>query len=241
MPTLTRLLSLSNGDLLDWFHLLHAIAAKDIHGFCGSHALVAAGANIFAGAAGLFGLGCGSVACSFGQRSDDIPQADRLAHLKVLPTLFIDEVQQRKSGAGNRPSVFWVLLNAKPVTFGNLLILPVVVKVPGTAGILDTFFCCKTMTHLMQKGTARFLYWAAKRGAADVDFVPPFVTCLPNLTASEMPISTNGLFKTDNDFGQFPVEKSCVQQAVHFFELACNATGLDGLFHSENLSFKVHF
>ena len=69
------------------------------------------------------------------------------------------------------------------MTFGNLLILPVVVKVPGTAGILNTFFCCKTMTHLMQKSTARFLYWAAKRGAADVDFIPPLVSCLPNLAA----------------------------------------------------------
>lgn len=194
LPTLTRLLSLSDGGLLDWFHLLHTITAKDVHGFGGSYALAAAGANIFAGAAGLLGFGCGSIARSFGQRSDYIPQADRLAHLQVLPALFIDEVQQRKSGAGNRPSVFWVLLNVKPVTFGNLLILPVVVKVPGTAGILNTFFCCKTMTHLMQKSTARFLYWAAKRGAADVDFIPPLVSCLPNLTASEMPISAHGLF-----------------------------------------------
>ena len=54
---------------------------------------MAAGANIFAGAAGLFGLGCGSIVRSFGQRSDYIPQADRLAHLKVLPALFLDEVQ----------------------------------------------------------------------------------------------------------------------------------------------------
>ena len=42
-PTLTRLLSLSDGHLLGGFHLLHAITAKDVHGFCGSHALVAAG------------------------------------------------------------------------------------------------------------------------------------------------------------------------------------------------------
>lgn len=194
LPTLTRLLSLSDGGLLDWFHLLHTITAKDVHGFGGSYALAAAGANIFAGAAGLLGLGCGSIARSFGQRSDYIPQADGLAHLKVLPPLFLDEVQQRKSGACNRPSVFWVLLNAKPVAFGNLLILPIVVKVSGTAGVLDTFFCGKTMTHLMQKRTARVFYGAAKCGAADVDFIPPLVTCLPNLTTSEMPISTNGLF-----------------------------------------------
>ena len=114
LPTLTRLLSLSDG--------------------C-----------IFAGAAGLFGLGCGSIVRSFGQRSDYIPQADRLAHLKVLPALFLDEVQQRKSGACNRPSVFWVLLNAKPVDFGNLLVLPIVVEVPGTAGIFDTIFCRKAI------------------------------------------------------------------------------------------------
>ena len=94
-PTLTRLLSLSDGHLLGGFHLLHAITAKDVHGFCGSHALVAAGANIFAGAAGLLGLGGCSVACPFGERSNYIPQADRLAHLKVLPALFLDEVQQR--------------------------------------------------------------------------------------------------------------------------------------------------
>lgn len=96
LPTLTRLLSLSDGCLLGRVHLFHAVTAKDVHGFCGSHALVAAGANIFAGAAGLFGLGCGSIVRSFGQRSDYIPQADRLAHLKVLPALFLDEVQQRK-------------------------------------------------------------------------------------------------------------------------------------------------
>lgn len=85
LPTLTRLLSLSDGCLLSGFHLLHAITANDVHGFCGSYALVTAGANIFAGAARLFGLGCGSIVRSFGQRSDYIPQADRLAHLKVLP------------------------------------------------------------------------------------------------------------------------------------------------------------
>ena len=74
-------------------HLPHTVAAQDVHNLCGSYALVAAGANIFAGAAGLFGLGCGSIVRSFGQRSDYIPQADRLAHLKVLPALFLDEVQ----------------------------------------------------------------------------------------------------------------------------------------------------
>ena len=55
---------------------------------------MAAGADIFAGAAGLLGLGDCSVACPFGERSNYIPQADRLAHLKVLPALFLDEVQQ---------------------------------------------------------------------------------------------------------------------------------------------------
>lgn len=193
-PTLTRLLSLSDGHLLGGFHLLHAITAKDVHGFCGSHALVAAGANIFAGAAGLLGLGDCSVACPFGERSNYIPQADRLAHLKVLPALFLDEVQQRKSGACNRPTVFWMLLNAKPVTFGNLLILPIVVKVPGTAGIFDTFFCRKAMAHFVQKRGAGFLDWAAKCGAADVDFISPLVSCLPDFIASEMTISTHGLF-----------------------------------------------
>lgn len=157
-PTLTRLLSLSDGHLLGGFHLLHAITAKDVHGFCGSHALVAAGANIFAGAAGILGLGDCSVACPFGERSNYIPQADRLAHLKVLPALFLDEVQQRKPGACNRPTVFWMLLNAKPVTFGNLLILPIVVKVPGTAGIFDTFFCRKAMAHFVQKRGAGLQY-----------------------------------------------------------------------------------
>ena len=104
LPTLTRLLSLSDGCLLGGFHLLHAITANDVHGFCGSYALVTAGANIFAGAAGLLGLGDCSVACPFGECSNYIPQADRLAHLKVLPALFLDEIQQRKSGACNRPS-----------------------------------------------------------------------------------------------------------------------------------------
>ena len=202
---------------------------------------MAAGANIFASAAGLFGLGCGSVACSFGQRSDDIPQADRLAHLKVLPALFLDEVQQRKSGACNRPTIFGMLLNTKPVTFGNLLILPIVVEVPGTAGIFDTFFCRMAMTHLMQKRTARVFYWAAKCGAADVDFISSLVSRLPDLIAREMPISAHSLFQADDNFGQLPVEKSGVQQAVHFFKLSCNAAGLNGLFHFENLSFKVHF
>ena len=181
LPTLTRLLSLSDGCLLGGLHLLNAITANDVHGFCGAYALVTAGANIFAGAAGLLGLGDCSVACPFGECSNYIPQADRLAHLKVLPALFLDEIQQRKSGACNRPSVFWMLLNAKPVAFGNLLILPIVVKVPGTTGIFDTFFCRQTMAHLMQKRTASVFYRAAKCGAADVDFIPPLVSCLPNL------------------------------------------------------------
>ena len=33
----------------------------------------------------------------------------------------------------------------------------------------------------MQKRTARVFYGAAKCGAADVDFIPPLVTCLPDL------------------------------------------------------------
>ena len=66
-PTLTRLLSLSDGHLLGGFHLLHAITAKDVHGFGGSYALAAAGANIFAGAAGLF-----SSVPAFGECAENI-------------------------------------------------------------------------------------------------------------------------------------------------------------------------
>ena len=84
MPTLTRLLSLFDDCLLDEFHLLHAIAAQDVDDLGGSHTLMADGADIFAGATGLPGFGGGSVACPFGQCPDYIPQADRLAHLKVL-------------------------------------------------------------------------------------------------------------------------------------------------------------
>ena len=149
LPTLTRLLSLSDGHLLGGFHLLHAITANDVHGFCGSYALVTAGANIFAGAAGLPGFCGGSICCSLGKCAEYIVKADRLAHLKVLPPLLLDEVQQRKSGACNRPSVFWMFFNAKPVAFGNLLIFPIVVKVPGTAGIFDAIFRRKAMAHLM--------------------------------------------------------------------------------------------
>lgn len=71
-----------------------------------------------------------------------------------------------------------MLLNAKPVAFGNLLVLPIVVEVPRTAGIFDTFFCRKAMAHFVQKRGAGFLDWAAKCGAADVDFISPLVSCL---------------------------------------------------------------
>lgn len=153
---------------------------------------MAAWADIFTGAARFPGFRGGSVCGSFGKRSKYLVKADGLAHLQVFPSLLCNEIQKRKAGACNRPSVFWVLLNAKPVAFGNLLILPIVVKVSGTAGVLDTFFCGKTMTHLMQKRTARVFYGAAKCGAADVDFIPPLVTCLPNLTTSE---KTTGKFQ----------------------------------------------
>ena len=115
-----------------------------------------------------------------------------------------------------------MLLNTKPVTFGNLLILPIVVEVPGTAGIFDTFFCRMAMTHLMQKRTARVFYWAAKCGAADVDFISSLVSRLPDLIASEMPISAHSLFQADDDFGQLPVEKSGVQ----YIFSSCPATRL---------------
>ena len=181
MPTLTRLLSLSDGCLLGRVHLFHAITAKDVHGFCGSHALVAAGANIFAGAAGLFGLGCDSIVRSFGQRSDYIPQADRLTHLQVLPPLFLDEVQQRKSGAGNRPTVFGVLLNAEAVPFCNLLVFAVVIEVSRAAGVLDSVFGGKAVAHLVQECGAGFFNRTAESCTADVDFIPPLVSCLPDL------------------------------------------------------------
>ena len=38
----------------------------------------------------------------------------------------------------------------------------------------------------MQKRGTGFLDWAAKCGAADVDFISPLVSCLPDLIASEM-------------------------------------------------------
>lgn len=97
------------------------------------------------------------------------------------------------------------------------------------------------MAHFVQKRGAGFLDWAAKCGAADVDFVSPFVPGLPDLAAGEMSISSNGLFQADNDFRQLTVKKSCVQQAVHLFELPATQACLYGLFHFENLSFKVHF
>ena len=104
---------------------------------------MAAWADIFTGAARFPGFRGGSVCGSFGKRSKYLVKADGLAHLQVFPSCSAMKSRRGRPGLVIGPSVFWVLLNAKPVAFGNLLILPIVVKVSGTAGVLIPFSAAK--------------------------------------------------------------------------------------------------
>ena len=102
------------GGLLSDGHFLHTIAANYIDYFSRSAAITAFGANVFAGAAGLF---CSVPA--FGERTKNIQQGNALDHLQVLPALRFNEVQQVNAGAGNCPTVLGVVLHFQPVRLGH--------------------------------------------------------------------------------------------------------------------------
>ena len=68
-------------------HLFHAITADYVDCLCRSAAITAFGANVFAGAAGLF-----SSVPAFGKRAENIQQGNTLDHLQVLPALRFNEV-----------------------------------------------------------------------------------------------------------------------------------------------------
>ena len=75
------------GELLGDYHFVHAVTANYIDCLCGSAAITAFGANVFAGAAGLF-----SSVPAFGKRAENIQQGNTLDHLQVLPALRFNEV-----------------------------------------------------------------------------------------------------------------------------------------------------
>ena len=95
-------------------HLFHAVTADYVDCLRCSAAIATFGANVFAGATGLFGS-----APALGERSEHIQQGNTLDHLQVLPALLLDEIQQVNSGAGNCPTVFGVVLHFQPVRLGH--------------------------------------------------------------------------------------------------------------------------
>lgn len=102
------------GELLGDYHFVHAVTADYVDCLRCSAAIATFGANVFAGATGLFGS-----APALGERSEHIQQGNTLDHLQVLPALLLDEIQQVNSGAGNCPTVFGVVLHFQPVRLGH--------------------------------------------------------------------------------------------------------------------------
>ena len=95
----------------------------------------------------------------------------------------------------------------------------------------------------MESGATGLLYRAVQCCAADIDFIAPLVSRLPDLAARKVSVSANGLFKAYNHFWQLPAIKVIVQKAEHFFQLSGYAACLDGLFHTASVlsSLKVYF
>lgn len=106
----SAIIAVYNG-LLGNDHFLHAVTADYVDCFRRSAAIATFGANVFAGATGLFGS-----APALGERSEHIQQGNTLDHLQVLPALLLDEIQQVNSGAGNCPTVFGVMNCKNPPT-----------------------------------------------------------------------------------------------------------------------------
>lgn len=109
----SAIIAVYNG-LLGNDHFLHAVTADYVDCLRCSAAIATFGANVFAGATGLFGS-----APALGERSEHIQQGNTLDHLQVLPALLLDEIQQVNSGAGNCPTVFGVVLHFQPVRLGH--------------------------------------------------------------------------------------------------------------------------
>lgn len=106
-------------DLFGNDHLFHAVAAYYVDDLGRSAAVPAFGADIFAGAAGLFRSGfrsCTAVA-ALGERSECIQQVKALDHLEILPALLLYKIQKFKGGTGNCPAVFRMVLDFQTVGF----------------------------------------------------------------------------------------------------------------------------
>ena len=147
-----------------------AVKAADIDDARGADTNAAAGTDIFAGAAGLFGQS-GKSRAAVGASAADLETAELIAvDQDIGQTVIKNEVKQLFAGFGGAPSVTLAVAHDQTVGFCCGLEALVVVGV-AAAAILNAVGIVEVVAHLMKERGADILNGSGQRASADVDLM----------------------------------------------------------------------
>ena len=157
-------------------HRQITIHAKDVNLFRGSHAVAAAGANVFAGVARLWRW-CGSGGISVSCTARRAAPFDSV-HVDVRPALFDDEVTEGVGRLCDAPSDARVIAD-RQVTGGSRIPEFLVVVRPAPAAILNAVLQIPEVYHFMQQRRRCVFNRPVERSRSDVQLMAVFLPFAP--------------------------------------------------------------
>lgn len=217
-------------------HRQITIHAKDVNLFRGSHAVAAAGANVFARVARLWRRRC-SGGVPVPRASWCVTPFDSV-HVNIRPALLNDEVAEGVGRLGDAPPDARVVAD-RQVTGGGCIPEFLVVVRPAPAAILNAVLQIPEVHHLMQKRRRRVFDRPVECSRSDVQLVAMFLPLAPRLANCHMAVCAGRALDGDDGFFQLPVEIFGIQRPEHLFKVASGSGSLDSLFHVVSLTFKI--
>ena len=222
---------------LHLLHLLHAVAADDIHFFCGPDALAAAGAGELSCAArplfsgdrrGAWGIGGGAGA---EPRPGDHGVS---CNLDFAPSLLKCIFKEVIAWSGV-PAVGRSCVNTgQTVGLSNLLEFLVVIG-PAPADLLDPVLPAVKMDHFVDHGVNGLLNGIAQDLRCNVDFVGVVLRPFPDLGNGAVTVGAGLALYCNNGRRQLVVEKIGVDAVVDVLKLGDGAGHFGSLFHGVTL------
>lgn len=188
------------------YHLLAAVDAQDVYFFGGSHAVAAAGANIFAVVA-VAGRGWAFAAA----RRVAAARAPRgvaplnAVHADVRPPLRQNEFAQGVGRLGDAPPDARVVPDVQVTGDGGVAELLVVVR-PAPAGVLDALLHIPQVHTFVQHGGDHVFDGPVQCPRPDVQFVPGAVAPVPCPGDGHMAVGPRGTLDGYNRFLELPAE-----------------------------------
>lgn len=222
--------------LLRLHHRGVAIHAKDVNLFGGSHAVAAAGADIFAGVARLRRW-CGSGGVSVSRAARRAAPFNPV-HRNIRPALFNDEIAKGLGRLRDTPPDARVVADGQVACGGCIPEFFIVVR-PAPAAILNAVLQIPEVYHFMQQRRRRVFDRPVECSRSDVQLMAVFLPLAPRLANCHMAVCAGRALDGDDGFFQLPIEVFGIQRPEHLFKVASGSGSLDSLFHVVALTFKI--